>query len=368
MDDITDLEIVNSMGEALGLPDWVMPLVSWLVLALLAHFLLAFLFRRLHRAAQASSGRWDDVVITALEEPLRLLMWVVVVFVAVDMYPGTAGMQEAIFPAYDTAIVLLVTWFFRRLIFGVEDELLHEERGNTGSSDKAGIRSTAKLLRIVLWVVAGIMILQSLGVSISGLLAFGGIGGIAVGFAAKDLLANFFGGLSIYLDRPFTNGDWIRSPDKDIEGTVEEIGWRLTRIRTFDQRPLYVPNAIFSQISVENPSRMFNRRIKETIGIRYEDADKMEAIVTQVREMLLAHPEIEHQKRTLIVNFLSFGPSSLDFFIYTFTRTTNWVRFHEIKQDVLLKILEIIHANGADVAFPTRTLHLENQMPAEPEA
>ncbi|MCL4106580.1 UNVERIFIED_CONTAM: hypothetical protein GTU68_009714 [Idotea baltica] len=209
------------------------------------------------------------------------------------------------------------------------------------------------------------MVLQALGVSISGLLAFGGIGGIAVGFAAKDLLANFFGGLSIYLDRPFTVGDWIRSPDQEIEGTVEDIGWRLTRIRTFDQRPLYVPNAVFSQVSVENPSRMLNRRIHETIGVRYEDSHKLDTIVAQVKTMLENHPEID-LSRTLIVNFVSFGPSSLDFFIYTFTKTTNWVKFHQVKQDVLLQILGIVHDNGADVAFPTTTLHMASPV-AEPE-
>jgi len=228
------------------------------------------------------------------------------------------------------------------------------------------VRAVSKLVRIILWVVAGLMVLQSVGVSISGLLAFGGIGGIAIGFAAKDLLANFFGGLRIYLDRPFNTGDWIRSPDRHIEGTVEDIGWRLTRIRTFDQRPLYVPNAVFSQIAVENPSRMFNRRIYETIGIRYQDADKMAEIVAQVRTMLEQHPEID-LSRTLIVNFVSFGASSLDFFVYAFTKTTVWVDFHAVKQDVLLKILEIIHANGADVAFPTRTVQLE-QAPPEPAA
>jgi MscS family membrane protein len=197
---------------------------------------------------------------------------------------------------------------------------------------------------------------------VSGLLAFGGIGGIAVGFAAKDLLANFFGGLGIYLDRPFTVGDWIRSPDKEVEGTVEDIGWRVTRIRTFDQRPLYVPNSVFSQIAIQNPSRMFNRRIYETIGLRYEDAEKMARIVDEVRAMLEQHEAID-RNRTLIVNFVSFGASSLDFFVYTFTRTTAWVEFHAIKQDVLLKILDIIHANGADVAFPTRTLHVEAVQP-----
>ena len=128
-------------------------------------------------------------------------------------------------------------------------------------------------------------------------------------------------------------------------------------IRTFDKRPLYIPNAIFSQIALENPSRMENRRIKETIGIRYDDADKMEAITDQVKNMLIKHPEIDSSK-TLMVNFDSFAPSSLDFFIYTFTKTTNWERYHKIKQDILLKVLKIIADNDAEAAFPTSTIHL----------
>jgi len=201
------------------------------------------------------------------------------------------------------------------------------------------------------------MILQSLGVSVSGLLAFGGVGGIAVGFAARDLLANFLGGLSIFLDRPFAVGDWIRSPDREIEGTVEDIGWRVTRIRTFDQRPLYVPNSVFSTVALENPSRMLNRRIYETIGIRYDDAGAMEQIVAEVKEMLAAHDDIDKGK-TLMVNFVAFGASSLDFFIYCFTRTTDWATYHGVKQDVLVKILKIIEGQGAEVAFPTRTVLL----------
>jgi MscS family membrane protein len=111
---------------------------------------------------------------------------------------------------------------------------------------------------------------------------------------------------------------------------------------------------------VENPSRMQNRRIKETIGIRYDDADKMEVITIQVKEMLENHPEID-VNNTLMVNFNSFAPSSLDFFIYTFTKTTNWAQYHAIKQDILLKILKIIADNGAQVAFPTSTIHLAQQ-------
>ncbi|NKN80826.1 mechanosensitive ion channel family protein, partial [Weissella cibaria] len=136
-------------------------------------------------------------------------------------------------------------------------------------------------------------------------------------------------GLMIYLDRPFAVGDWIRSPDKEIEGTVEYIGWRQTRIRTFDKRPLYVPNATFANISVENPSRMTHRRIYETIGLRYDDAAKVKPVVEAVREMLRNHPDID-SSQTLIVNFNAFGPSSLDFFVYCFTHTTNWIEYHRV--------------------------------------
>jgi len=241
--------------------------------------------------------------------------------------------------------------------------LLGEHRGALESSDRATISAVARLSRIVLWVIAGIMILQSLGVSVSGLLAFGGVGGIAVGFAARDLLANFLGGLSIFLDRPFAVGDWIRSPDRELEGTVEDVGWRVTRIRTFDQRPLYVPNSVFSTVAIENPSRMLNRRIYETVGIRYDDAGAMGDIVAEVKTMLADHQDIDKGK-TLMVNFVSLGASSLDFFIYCFTHTTDWATYHGVKQDVLLKVMEIIERHHAEIAFPTRTVLLA---PPEPE-
>tara|TARA_R110002072_G_scaffold104012_5_gene228166 strand:- start:3060 stop:4172 length:1113 start_codon:yes stop_codon:yes gene_type:complete len=323
-----------------------------------AHLALRFTLKRVRRVAISSAHNWDDVLIKAIDKPLIFGLWILIAYIALTLYPQAPEVQENLQRASDTGLVVLLAWIGYRLIAGVEREFLALRGTSVTSADRAAIRATATLARIALSVVLGLMVLQTLGVSISGLLAFGGVGGIAVGFAAKDMLANFFGGLSIHLDRPFTVGDWVRSPDKEIEGTVESIGWRLTCIRTFDQRPLYVPNSTFSQISVENPSRMFNRRIYETIGLRYEDADCMAAIVIQVRDMLKNHEDID-TRRTLIVNFVSFGPSTLDFFIYVFTKTTVWVDFHQIKEEILLKILNIIHANGADVAFPTQTLQLE---------
>jgi MscS family membrane protein len=248
--------------------------------------------------------------------------------------------------------VLFINGFIKR----AESNLLNPKYMKK-PMDPTTIKAVSKLFRAAVVITAVLVIMQFLGYSISGLLAFGGIGGIAVGFAAKDLLANFFGGLMIYLDRPFSVGDWVRSPDKEIEGVVEDVGWRLTRIRTFDKRPLYIPNAVFANISVENPSRMLNRRIYESVGIRYDDIACMAPIVDQVTAMLREHEEIDSDQ-VIIVNFNKFAPSSLDFFVYAYTKTTDWVKYHKVKQDVLLQVSAIIEANKAEIAFPTSTLHI----------
>jgi MscS family membrane protein len=147
---------------------------------------------------------------------------------------------------------------------------------------------------------------------------------------------------------------------------VEEIGWRLTRIRRFDKRPIYVPNSVFTNIAVVNASRMTNRRIKCTVGIRYDDIGKLQAIVDDIENMLKNHPEID-PRQTTFVSFVEFGPSACDILVYTFTRTTQWVPFQKIQQDVLLKIAQIIEAHGAQIAYPTRTVHLHTE-PAPAEA
>ncbi len=327
--------------------------------ALLLDFIQKRVLHRLQLRVEKTEQLWDDAMLFSVRRPLTALIWLLGITFAADIIG--AHTQAAIFsmvvPIREVGIIAVIVWFLIRLITSMEENIIRRAERRGKSVDKTTVDAIGKLLRISVIITGALVILQTLGFSISGILAFGGVGGIAVGFAAKDLLANFFGGLMIYLDRPFVEGDWVRSPDREIEGTVEKIGWRLTCIRTFDKRPLYVPNSTFTSIAVENPSRMTNRRIYETIGIRYDDAGKMADIVEAVRGMLQSHPDID-QDKTLIVNFNKFAPSSLDFFIYTFTRTTNWVEFHEIKQDVLLRIIQLISQHDAEVAFPTSTLHI----------
>ena len=305
---------------------------------------------------------WDDALLQGLYKPLKYAIWLNGLFFAGLLsanFVGVASTFTTFEPFRRTGTVLLLVWFFIRFIRELEKRYIARAGDPHDRLDKTTLRAISQVLRVAVIGIAGLVILPTLGISLSGVIAFGGVGGIAIGFAAKDLLANFFGGLMIFLDRPFAIGDWIRSPDRNIEGIVEHIGWRLTRIRTFDKRPLFIPNSLFLTLSIENPSRMQNRRIKETIGLRYQDASKVDTIVKQIEEMLKNHPEIDQTKMTF-VNLDHFGPFSLDILMYTFTKTTKRIKYQQVQQDVFLKTIEIIEKNGAACAFPTTTLDLQN--------
>lgn len=336
---------------------WIVQVFVIVFVALLLDFAQKKILRRLRTQLQKTPNLWDDAFIHAVIKPLSLLIWLFGLTIAMEVANLSAALK-----LFEVGVIVVISWTLIRLISFVEENIIKQQALKGKKVDKTTADAVSQLLRVSVIVTSVLVGLQSLGFNISAVLAFGGIGGIAVGFAAKDLLANFFGGLMIYLDRPFSVGDWIRSPDRTIEGTVEKIGWRLTLIRTFDKRPLYIPNSMFASISVENPSRMTHRRIYETIGVRYADSKKLPVIIQDVKNMLVSHPEID-TTQTMIVNFNQFAASSLDFFVYTFTKTTDWIKFHEVKQDILFKITEIIEKHAAEIAFPTSTIHIENDAP-----
>ncbi len=357
-----DTQIYRLLAAWSGENIWIVQAFLVVFIALLCNLLLRHALKKVHHKLQATPNPWDDAVVSAIQGPATLLVWVIgFTFAAEVAYAQTqATIFTAAEPIRQIGVVGAITWFLLRLTLRLQRTFVArkrtagdpEQRVDVATADAVG-----KLLRASISVTAGLVVLQTLGFSISGILAFGGIGGIAIGFAAKDVLANFFGGLMLYLDRPFAIGDWVCSPDREIEGIVEDIGWRLTRIRAFDMRPVYLPNGVFSTMVIVNPSRMTHRQLYETIGIRYCDADKMAGIVAAIKAMLAEHPDID-QSQLCIVNFNQFAPSSLDFFVYAYTRTTQWAPFHQVKQDVLLNINEIIRAHGAELAFPTSTMHL----------
>jgi MscS family membrane protein len=361
------LEEILKALEAFGLKElWMIKEVAVLIATVAVHFSFAYIFKKVIQASQKTKSVWDDVLVISVRKPLRYAIWLVGISIALMIFGNHyhSGLVEYVTIIREAVIVFCIGWFSWNLVTEASSRYLIQQQEIEGDFDHTTVDALSKLGHLVVIVATVLTLMQSFGFSVSGLLAAGGIGGIAIGFAAKDILANFFGGLTIYTDRPFVVGDWIRSPDKDIEGTVEKISWRYTQIRRFNKNPIYVPNSVFTTIAVENPSRMTNRRIKETIGIRYDDIKLMPEIVKDVKKMLQSHQGID-TSATLIVNFNTFNASSVDFFIYTFSKTIVWTEFHEVKQDVLLKVAAIIEKHGAQIAYPTQTLHMvrEEQTP-----
>lgn len=261
--------------------------------------------------------------------------------------------------AINTTAVAAMALLAMQQLFQLINRLMHSQIDKGG--DPTSARLVSRTLKLAILVMLILMFGEHFGIGLSGLLAFGGIGGVAIGIAGRDVLSNLFSGIMLYFDRPFNIGDWISSPDRVIDGTVMEIGWRMTKIMTFENRPLYVPNSLFSTISVENPGRMSNRRISTTISLRYEDASKVAGIVEDIRSMLKADGRID-QSQDLLVYFNTFASSSLDIMVYCFTKTTKWAGWLDIQQDIYLKIIDIVHGRNADFAYPSQTVFLEGSI------
>lgn len=352
---------INTFSEFAGLQSWALKVFLIILLALLIDFIQRRLMNRLADLVEATENLWDDALFHAAVRPLSVLIWLIGITLAAQVIPdrGGDGLLSATMLTLirQLGVLFCFAWFLVSLVKNIEVNAIEIADRDGREIDRTTINALGRVVRITIVVTAILIALDTLGFSISGLLAAGGIGGLAIGLAAKDMLANFFGGVTVFIDRPFSVGDWILLQQQGVEGTVEHIGWRQTTIRKFDKRPVYVPNATFTTASVENPSRMTHRRINETIGLRHDDIRQMEPITDAVRKMLMEHPEIDHSQ-TLMVHFNAFNQSSVDFFIYCMTHTVNWQKYHAVKQDVLLKISDIVAQHGAEMAFPTRTLKI----------
>ena len=310
--------------------------------------------------SKKTATEFDDILLKSLQLPLTFL----IVLVSLVFFTEILNDTYQLFDDFNkpkilyVLTIIIIAWTLIKVL----DNYYNSKsflKGLKSSDDPVVIEQTyeitIRIFKIIVILISLLTLMQEFGLSISGLLAFGGVGGLVVGLAAKDLLSNFFGGLMIYFDRPFKVGEFIKSPDRNIEGIVESIGWRLTVVRTFSKNVLYIPNSAFSNIIVENATRMTNRRINEVIGLRYEDLDKIPEIVNKVRAYLDQNNNIDHSNKP-VVYFKSFSASSCDFFIYAFTNTKDWREFLEIKEDVLYQTSKIISENNAAIAFPTTTI------------
>ena len=327
---------------------------------LLRGFMARILFANLKRLARKTKWQHDDRFLEALEAPASTFILILGIFLATIVLPLSPEWRNLGQTIFRGLSILVVFWGLFRLA-DVFVDLLADLSEKTGTDSFRGFGGLIKKsLRVFIIIVGTVMVIDNLGYNIGGILATLGIGGAAFAFAAKDTIANIYGSIALALDRPFRVGDWIQVGDR-VDGDVEEIGLRSTKVRTWPKTVISIPNAVLANEMIDNFSRMPKRRVKQVVGVTYETSpETMEAIVSDIRKLLAEDPDVNQE--FILVNWTDFGSSSLDILVYYFTTTTKWLEYMEVRQRINVKIAKVVSEHGSSVAFPTRTLYLEGEV------
>jgi MscS family membrane protein len=319
--------------------------VILIVLVLLINGGLRLLLNTVQRKKKKRQAfSWLKAFVEAVDAPLRLYLWIVVAAYAFYWIFSILFDHELLFfiRAELLATLAVMIWALIRLAINVESFYIAKvPKGQSASFEISGIKAVSRLVQVGIILLAALLILAILNVPISGLVTFGGVSGIAVAYAGKGILTNFFGGVIIYLNRQFSIGDLIASPDRSIEGYVERIDWRYTTIRTPNKQVLYIPNGIFIDIIVINRSRMSHRKIEQILNLRYEDILKVPMIFKELRAFLVGYDAIDGDAG-ISVHLTDFSNSSISFTISVYTFTVNSDEANVIQDIILMKAFEIM--------------------------
>lgn len=351
---------IDIITDFIGGQQWLAIFLVMLVSFIFERICL-FLFKRISWITRKTKTDLDDHIIAKASRPIGnyiLLLGFYIIIQILKLPKAPVDIKSIILTGIKIAVVINTIWLLIRLT-DVLGRYLFSKAGKTSSRlDDQLIPIFQKTVKVFLYILGFIYIIQAFGYSISGVLAGLGIGGLAVALAAKDTLANLFGSITLITDRPFRVGDWIRVGDD--EGYVEQIGFRSTRIRTFPKTQITIPNSVIANTSINNFSRMPKRRVKMTVGVTYETtADQMEVVVNKIRDLLRDHPDVDPE--FFMVNFTDFGGSSLDILVYYFTKSTKWAHYLQVRQEINLSIMRVIEESGLSIAFPTRTVYLKSE-------
>ena len=298
----------------------------------------------------------DDKLFKAVKEPLKFLFIIGGIYFFFYFLELRGEVLKHILKAF---LIFDLFWAFFNIVNVFEDKVFHFI-GKYGRASREMASFIIKITKVLIISLGVIALLQEFGINVTGFLASLGLGGLAFALAAKDTAANIFGGIAILTDNIFKIGEWIKVGD--AEGVVEDIGMRTTKIRAFDKRLIIVPNATIANSNVENFSRRDKRRVVMRIGLTYNTSiETIKKVVEEIREMLYNHPNISKDE-SLLIYFDEYEDSSLSIFCYFFTNTAVWSEYLRIKEDINLKIKEIIEKYPTDFAFPTNSIYFETPL------
>ena len=354
-----DIQFLN-----IALWQWIALLVLVLFAAITSWFLTVLVVRLLGTLVAFTKTTIDDKMRVAAAGPIRLAI-AVLVFHA-GMVPLGLGVEAMGFLAalLNALFIVAVTWLLLRftdvLSSAVEARLV--ERGEVGAMSL--VPPGRKFVKAIVVILALVAMLSNFGFNVAALLAGLGVGGIAVALAAQKTIENLFGGIILYTDRPVRVGDFCRFGDK--MGTIEEIGIRSTRIRTLDHTVITIPNATFSNMELDNITARERIRLLAILTVRYETTpDQLRYILVEIRKLLYSHERVIPD--TPRVRFINFGAYSLDIEVLAYVNSTDWAEFLGIREDIFLRIMDIIQASGTGFAFPSQTLYMGKDDGLKPE-
>ncbi|WP_417486155.1 mechanosensitive ion channel family protein [Maricaulis sp.] len=340
-----------SVGQ--GLLALLIVLIGIVARGMIARWLIA----ALERMAAKTENEFDDAAVEALAGPMKLVPVIIALFFAVNiLHIGDEGAVRGT-QFVQSLVVIALFWALHNAVGPLSRVLT----GLRNALSPVMISWLTKALRIVFIVVGGAAVLQVWDIPVAGIVAGLGLFGVAIGLGAQDLFKNLIAGILILAEKRFLPGDWVKV-DGVVEGTVEEINFRSTVIRRFDKGPVYVPNSKLSDNAVTNFTRMTHRRTYWIIGVRYDaTADQLREIRDKVLGYVQSHPEYAQAPEvSTFMRVDSFGPSSIDFMLYCFTKTTNWGEWLRLKEELAFFIKETVEAAGTEFAFPSTSVYVES--------
>lgn len=343
----------------------VLGVALWQYLALLLLGLVALVLRKVleftvKRQVRELSVRfgalWTAHLVASIASPGATLAAAVLLRVAYPQLQLPLGAAVVMEFVVRLLVILSIVWAAYRLVDVVAAQLAARAAATESKLDDQLVPLLRKSLKLVVVLAGALFLLQNFNVDVGSLLAGLGLGGLAFALAAKDTLANFFGSIMIFADRPFQVGDWVVV--KDVEGIVEEVGFRSTRIRTFYNSQVTVPNAVFADAQIDNYGRRRYRRTVTTLNVTYDTTpEQLQAFVEGIRAIILAN---EYSRKDYYeVHMSGFGSHSLDVMVYFFLEVSNWSLELRERHNIFLEIMRLAQALNVVFAFPTQTLQLE---------
>ena len=350
------LDVWNNGVFGINATDIIVSLVIFLLFYLLRRLIARFILNRLSRIVSKTSNQIDDAVIEVLDGPLKFLPVVLGFFIASSYLDVSDNNQDFLDLLNRSLITIFIFWLLHQLIIPFSFVIKNFE----SKISKPLVDWTLKGLKILVIVLGAVAILELWGIRVGPVIAGLGLFGVAVALGAQDLFKNLISGIMILMEKRFTVGDVILVSG-EVEGVVEQIGFRSTLVRRFDSTPVMVPNYKFAEQSVTNYTRRHHRRIRWLIGLEYRTTiDQLKKIRDEINTLIEKDDNFaKNQNASFYVRIDSFSDSSIDMLVQTFTVTNDWAEFLKIKENLAVKIIEIVENNEAGFAFPSQSLYVE---------